>query len=328
MNQTGISVVMTVFNGERFVRQTIESTIKQTMPSLELIAVDDGSTDSTPSILAEYARKDPRIVVVRQKNRGVPAAINEGIRHAKYDLIARVDSDDVMLPHRLERQLWFIDRHPEAAVVCSNCYFIDATGRRIGQSSCVVDVERGRRERRPGLFLEITHSTVLMRKDALLAVGGYPEDLFYGDDRNLWGRFVTNGYTIKCQNEFLVDFRLHGSSLTMSRAAQQHDICAWNDFNVIRRLDGEPELSREEFRDWKEKMPLAAKIRDRLEFKALHSFKRASRYYGEGQYLKCAFWLATAVLLNPLHIVKRVWSRLQPREVPVSTRTAATASEA
>jgi glycosyltransferase involved in cell wall biosynthesis len=318
MMQTGVSVVMAVYNGERFVRETIESTLSQTLSCLELIAVDDGSTDSTPRILAEYARKDPRVVIVHQNHNGVPAAVNAGIRHAQYDLVARIDSDDIMLPNRLERQLWFLDRRPELAVACSNCHFIDAAGRRIGQSSCKVDVERGKRERNPGLFLEIIHSTVIMRKPALLAVGGYPEDLFYGDDRNLWGRFATNGYAMECQNEFLVSFRLHGGSLTMSRAAQQHEICTWNDFNILRRWDGKPELTREEFRVWKEQRPFATKLRDHLDFKALHSFKRASRYYGEGQYVQCALSLATAVSLNPVEMVKRIRSRIRTRPDPVA----------
>jgi glycosyltransferase involved in cell wall biosynthesis len=314
MMQTGVSVVMAVYNGERFVRETIDSVLNQTFAEFELVAVDDGSTDSSLEILNAYTRNDSRVVIVRQNHGGLPAALNAGIRHAKYDLIARIDSDDRMLPNRLERQVAFLEPRPEIAVACSDCYFLDITGKRIGQSSCVVDVERGRRERNPGLFLDFAHPTVMMRKKVLQEVGGYREDLSYGEDRHLWGYLVTRGYSIECQHEFLTEFRLHGGSMTMNRAQQQHEISSWINTNVVRLLEGKPELSREEFRAWKQQQPFATKVRDHLDFKSIHNFKRATRFYGEGKYLQCAFSLAAAVTLNPGRMIKRIASRMQAIE--------------
>jgi len=319
MPKPGVSVVMPVYNGERFVAETIESVLNQTLREIELIAVDDGSTDSSPDILAGYAGRDSRVVVLRQNQAGVPTAANTGIRRAKYDLVARIDADDRMLPDRLERQLWFFERRPHLAVACSNCYFIDASGKRIGQSSCSIDVDKGSRERRPSLFLELTHSTVMMRKKPFFEVGEYREDLFYGDDRHLWGRMATNGFSMECQNEFLIEYRLHGGALTMGLVEMQRDICAWIDLNVVRRLEGQPELSLEEFRLWEHGQPFVKRMRERLNFKALHSFKKASRFYGERRYLKCAFSLAAAVSLNPARTVNRVFSRMQNRDTRLST---------
>jgi glycosyltransferase involved in cell wall biosynthesis len=314
MPKSGVSVVMPIYNGERFVAETIESVLNQSLREIELIAVDDGSTDSSPDILAGYARRDSRVVVLRQNQAGVPTAANTGTRRAKYDLVARIDADDRMLPDRLERQLSFFERRPHLAVACSNCYFIDVSGKRIGQSSCSIDVEKGRRERRPSLFLELTHSTVMMRKKLFFEVGGYREDLFYGDDRHLWGLMATNGFSIECQNEFLTEYRLHGGALTMGMAEMQRELCTWIDLNIVRRLEGQPELSLGEFRLWEERQPFVRRMRERLNFKALHSFKKASRFYGERRYLKCAFSLAVAVSLNPTHIVDRAFSRIQNRD--------------
>jgi glycosyltransferase involved in cell wall biosynthesis len=319
MPKPGVSVVMPIYNGERFVAETIESVLNQSLREIELIAIDDGSTDSSPDILAGYARRDSRVFVLRQNQAGVSAAANAGIRRAKYDLIARIDSDDRMMPNRLERQLWFLERRPHLAVACSNCYFIDASGERIGQSSHNTDVETGKRERRPSLFLELTQSTVMMRKSAFFEVGGYCEALLYAEDRHLWGRIATNGFSIECQNEFLTEYRLHGGALTMGLAEMQREVCAWIDLNVVRRLEGQSELSLEEFRMWEERQPFVKRMRERLNFKALHSFKKASRFYGERRYLKCAFALAAAVSLNPTHIVNRVLSRIQKRDAPLCT---------
>lgn len=308
-----VSVVMAVYNGERFLAESVESVLNQTMPELELIAVDDGSTDSSRQILAGYARNDRRVTVIHQDHAGVPAAANHGVRQAKYGLIARTDSDDRMLPQRLERQVAFLRENPEAHLVCGNCYFINASGRRIGTSCCSVDVERGRRELRPSLFLELTQSTVLMKKDALIEIGGYREDFQFGEDRDLWGRFATGGYTMMCQSECLVEYRLHDGAMTMKRAALQYELCSYIDENVKRRLLGQAELTLAEYRAARRRKPLAQRLREEARFLALHSFKRATRHYGEGQYWRCALSLAAAMSLNPAHIVGRALKRrLQP----------------
>src|ERR1700679_682038 len=162
MPNPGVSVVMAVHNGQRFVAETIESVLGQGVKEIELIGVDDGSTDATPDIPRGYAGRASRLIVLRENQAGVSAAANAGIRRAKYDLIARIDSDDRMMPNRLERQLWFFERRPHLAVACSNCYFIDASGKRSGQSLHSIDLETGKRERRPLLFLALVQSTVMM----------------------------------------------------------------------------------------------------------------------------------------------------------------------
>jgi glycosyltransferase involved in cell wall biosynthesis len=318
MPEPGVSVVMAVHNGERFLAETMESVLNQSVKKFELIAVDDGSTDSSSEILGAYARRDARVTILSQRQAGVSAAANAGIRQAKYDLIARIDSDDRMLPDRLERQLRFLEQRPDLAMACGNCYFIDASGARIGQSRGRADVESGKRDRRPGLFLELTQSTVMMRKTAFFAVGGYCDGLLYAEDRHLWGRLVTNGFSIDCQDEYLVEYRLHGGALTMANGERQREICDWIDLNILRRLDGQIELSLEDFRVWEESQPFTSKMRKRLEFKALHSFKKASRFYGERKYLKCAISLAAAVSLNPAHMANRVFSRVRNREARLS----------
>ncbi len=309
-----ISVVMAVHNGERFLAEAVESVLAQTMREFELIVVNDGSTDSSPRMLERYARSDARLRIIHQKKSGVPAAANAAIREARYSLIARIDSDDRMLPNRLERQLEFFEKHPQVDVACSNCFFINARGKRIGSSSCSIDLDRGRREIRPSAFLELVQSTVLMRKSAFLQIGGYREEFHYAEDRDLWGRLATGGYVIACQDEALVEFRLHSSSMTMKRATLQQEICGYIDENVRRRLQGLPEFSLGEFRAAKKQEPLMRRVRENIQFFALHAFKRASRHYGEGEYWKCALSLAAAIVLNPAHILTRIIARVQNRE--------------
>ncbi|HEY1241958.1 MAG TPA: glycosyltransferase family 2 protein [Bryobacteraceae bacterium] len=306
-----VSVVMTVYNGERFLVEAVESVLNQTLSELELIIVDDGSTDRSPQILEPYAKRDTRVRLFRQDHRGVSAAANTGMRQAAYDLIARSDSDDRMLPHRLERQLAFLKQHPEVDAACSRCYFINTAGRRIGASSCRVDLERGKRELKPAYFVNLTQSTVLMKRDAFVRVGGYREEIDFAEDRDLWGRLATAGYTIACQDELLAEYRLHSGAMTMKRAALQQELCYFIDENVRRRLQGQAELSLNAFRALRQRAPLTRRLHENLDFLAVHAFKRASRHYGERQYFRFALAFSAAVSLNPIGIVRRAIDRIQ-----------------
>src|SRR5437867_9556704 len=106
-----VSVLMPVRDGERFVREAVESILGQTFQNFELLIVDDGSTDATPSILLEFT--DPRLVRLRQDRAGLIAALNRGLDLARGEYIARMDADDIALPRRLERQVKFLDGNPE-----------------------------------------------------------------------------------------------------------------------------------------------------------------------------------------------------------------------
>ncbi|MGE0882724.1 MAG: glycosyltransferase family 2 protein [Blastocatellales bacterium] len=111
-----VSVVMPAFNTISYVGKAIESILTQTINDFELIIIDDGSTDDTPLILAEYQKADSRIQVYRQKNSGVAASMNLGCRLAKGKYIARMDADDISLPHRLARQVEFLEQNSDIGI--------------------------------------------------------------------------------------------------------------------------------------------------------------------------------------------------------------------
>lgn len=130
-NGPSVSVVMPVYNGEKFVARAIESILAQTFRDFEFIIVDDGSTDATPTLLNEYAARDARIRLLAQpRNTGVAKAASRGNSTAGGRYIARMDADDVSLPRRFEKQVTYLDAHPDVGILGANIRDFDGSGAR------------------------------------------------------------------------------------------------------------------------------------------------------------------------------------------------------
>ena len=307
-----ISVVMTVYNGARFLAEAVDSVLRQTLTDFEFIIVDDGSTDASVSILQEFERNDRRIRLVQQGNSGIAAALNRALMEAACDLVAHIDHDDRVLPQWLEMQLAYYRRYSECSVVCSYGYFLNTAGTRFGFSGNPVDVERGRKELDPSLFVELIHSSVLMRRADVLKVGGYRS--LGAEDRDLWGRIVTAGMMIRCNPMPLVEYRLHGASeVARKRSKQQKFARHGVDINIVRRLKGEPELTPHQVELLHNSKPLPWKIRNSGRVAAGKNFRLAARHFSEGDWLPFFGRLLLAFLLRPLYVFSRsrrkMWHR-------------------
>lgn len=179
-----VSVLMGVWNGAPQVREAIESVLSQTAADLELIVVDEDSTDATPGILASF--RDPRLQVVRRARGGLTSALNAALRLSRAPLVARLDADDVALPERLERQLAFLSAHPDVGLVGTAAREVDASGREVAIVRPPADdagIRRGLIRRNP-----FVHSSVVMRRAAVEQAGGYDEAFPVAQDYDLWMR--------------------------------------------------------------------------------------------------------------------------------------------
>ena len=123
-----VSVIMAAYNAEAHLRTAVESILNQSFTDLELIVVNDGSSDATADILSHYAQRDLRVNVVNQDNAGIAMARNVGIARSRAELVAIMDSDDIAHPRRLEMQRDFLLENPECAAVCCRCELIDERG--------------------------------------------------------------------------------------------------------------------------------------------------------------------------------------------------------
>ncbi|HKW90389.1 MAG TPA: glycosyltransferase, partial [Methylomirabilota bacterium] len=131
MSAPAVSVLMSVRDGARWVAAAIDSVLGQTLSDLELIVVDDGSTDDTPMLLTRV--RDPRLVVERQAHAGLARALGRGLALARAPLVARLDADDLARPDRLERQHAFLAAHPEVGLLGAAARVVDEAGREVGE---------------------------------------------------------------------------------------------------------------------------------------------------------------------------------------------------
>ncbi len=202
-----ISVLMPVWNGEKYLASAVESILSQSFADFEFIIVDDGSDDDTWRILAGF--KDPRIRVFGLTHGGLVPALSFGLNKARGDWIARQDADDISLPQRLEAQWTAANQEPETVLCHSDV-------EPFGEGQAAGHARFPRTQAMLGLRLcfqcAIVHSTVLFKRQSALAAGGYLDaDRAAGEDYSLWGRLMELGGCIGI-SEKLLQFRCHAES--------------------------------------------------------------------------------------------------------------------
>lgn len=307
-----VSVVMAVHNGERHLRQALESLLAQRLADIEVIAVDDGSTDATPYILASVA--DPRLRVVRRTHAGQTPCLNVGLWLARAPYVARQDADDVSLPERLEQQAAYLDRHAEVALLGSGVTVIDEEGRHLRDyiypNEHEALVARLMRFESP-----FAHTTFVFRKEVVRGLGGYDERFAKAQDFDLLCR-VTESHRIASLDVPLCQLRLSIDSSTFAdgRAEQLRWAVIAYARARIRREESEDPLEHpawpsilEEFEVW-----FAAGPYRRL-FRANRHRAQARLAFGRRRWGRGAAALADALFNDPGWLMSVVGLRSQAR---------------
>src|SRR5581483_691092 len=213
-----VSVVIPVRDGEAFIAEAVTSILQQTFADLELVIVDDGSTDGTRAIIDTCAQDDRRVTVITPPTPGQSSARNAGARAARAQFIAFLDADDVALPDRIERQHEFLLGHPAVAVVGGAMELIDDDGRVFDR----VDCELTDAEIRAALprWNPMAHSTVMLRKDAFDRVGGYRGAFLAAEDYDLWLRLAEH-YELANLAQPVCRYRVHRRQITVVKLESQ-----------------------------------------------------------------------------------------------------------
>ncbi len=211
-----ISVVMSVYNGERFLREAIDSILNQTYKDFEFIIVNDGSTDRSEKIIRSY--KDKRIRLINQKNHGLVYSLNKGVKLARSDLIARMDADDVSEENRLEKQIKFIKTNKSVTLVGSSMTVIDESSKIKHIHHVLIDDPELKQEllvRSP-----FAHGSVIFDKKKFIKAGMYKISNWPAEDYGLWLDISKHGnfYNI---NEPLYRYRENSNGISSTNNHQQ-----------------------------------------------------------------------------------------------------------
>jgi len=216
-----VSLVLCVYNGEAFLRDTLDSIVGQTYQNWELIVIDDCSTDSTPAILAEYAACDKRVKINRNpENLRLQKSLNRGLSFVTGKYIVRIDADDICALNRLERQVAFMEAHPELQL--SYCRYLQL------KNGAIVRVPfnmRGDAAAVHALLLvtnPVIHPGVIARSDVICRMR-YREDLTCTEDLALWQRMDRDGMKMAAQEEYLLLYRIHDKQISANSYARQCD---------------------------------------------------------------------------------------------------------
>lgn len=232
-----LSVVMSVYNGARFLCQAIDSILNQSCRDFEFIIINDGSTDDSGRVLDFYARQDRRVRVCHQSNQGLIRSLNRGCALAESEFIARMDADDLASPVRFSRQLRFMKAHPEVAVLGTAVEFIDETGRPIRVAQFPLHHHEIQSICLTSSFL--WHPSVLMRKAAFMRVGGY-RHVLHAEDYDLWLRIVDH-YRIANLPDILLKYRLHPAQISVTKCKAQALATDAARVAAIARRNGRPD---------------------------------------------------------------------------------------
>jgi len=208
-----ITVLMPVYNGEKYLREAIDSILSQTFTDFEFIIVNDISTDSTKEIISSY--NDPRIRLINtDHNMGLVRSLNYGLKLAKGKYIARMDADDISLPNRLELQATYLDNYPEVALLGTGKYIINQNGKILSKTIALSDPCKNILKSNT-----FTHGSVMFKKNISEELGYYNELFKYSEDYELWLRFAKY-YKVSNLPQPLYKWRVHTENITNTKVEE------------------------------------------------------------------------------------------------------------
>ncbi len=218
-----ITVLMPVYNAEKYISDAIASVLAQSFTDFELLIINDGSTDETENIIRSFI--DQRIVLVNQNNQGVAAALNNGLQIARAEYIARFDADDICMPQRLQAQYNFLSGHPEYTIVGTDVDYLDMNDEFIFSYNALM-YSNEQIQQQQFIICPFIHSSVIYRKEAVMNAGGYNIHAHTFEDHLLWPKLLSQGKGCNLP-EKLLQVRLNPGSITIDerwRSRRFHQI--------------------------------------------------------------------------------------------------------
>ena len=238
-----VSILMAAFNADNFIGDSIKSIIEQTYKNWELIVIDDYSSDKTYQIANNYSKLDPRIKVIRNTTQlGQALSRNRGVEYSTGNYIAILDSDDLALPFRIEKQVEYLGKNSDVGLVGSYVNIIDKDGKKIRTKEKACDAL--------GIHFalilqnQFIHSSVIMRREVVEWAHGYDTKYLHAEDYDLWSR-LCDKFILVNMNTVLTSFRVHNNSVTSISSSQKVQINNALEINLRNARKYLPNISKD-----------------------------------------------------------------------------------
>ncbi len=212
-----VSVVMSVYNGERYLAEAIESILNQTFSDFEFIVINDGSTDQSGHILDQFQSQDSRIRVFHEVNEGLAVSLNKGLKVARGKFIARMDADDVALPRRLEKQIAYLEAHDDVVLLGAEVELFIGHDLDLGPRGHPILESDIRRRLLLGDGGALTHPAVVFKRDVGIRIGGYDPRFITAQDLDLFIRLSERGKVANL-SDILLKWRQHEQSVSKTKS--------------------------------------------------------------------------------------------------------------
>ncbi len=235
-----VSVFMASYNAPQFVGQACQSILDQTFRDLELVVVDDGSREETRAVLRALAGTDKRMRLVEAEHGGQIETLNRALALCRGEYVARLDHDDVAYPQRIERQVAYLDAHPDVVAVGARFGKIDANGARKPKTYSWHETRRTDLSSCPPKLVFLMGPTLMARAGAMHSIGGFRHEFAAGEDKDISWRLAALGPTVSLP-EVLVDHRDHAGNLGLTQSEKQAFAGFLSDLSAIAARYGKDE---------------------------------------------------------------------------------------
>lgn len=305
--QIPVSVIMPVYNAEKYLPEAIESVLNQTYRNFEFIIVENASIDRSRDIIKHYVTLDNRIRPFFIEKKGIANAVNFGGRKAKYDWIARMDADDISLPERFQIQMEFISRKTELAALGSYGYYMDESGKRIlgkikiGPTSFKEYYDLVKNDK----LIFILNPSMIINKRIFLEVGGYRE-IPVLEDLDFNCRLADKKYPMLVIPKYLVKQRKIYSSETSSKFFLLQNTMRWIKFSMLKRRKGEKEISLEEYLEMLKKESFLKRFNRYRKDRGAYFLKKAGLSLSYRRYADFLPSFLISFLLSPDYALKKI----------------------
>lgn len=309
-----LSVIMPVYNQEKYLKEAIESVLDQEFKNFEFLILDDGSTDSSARIIRDCAKRDNRIVPFFEQNTGKCEAIGYLVNKANTNLLAFLDADDVMLPQRLKRQVEFHRENPDVDASSCHCLYIDENGRNLGKQryTFLKSIEDCKKVVPENKIVLCAFTGLMTSKNSFIETGGLRQQFWPSEDEEFVNRLIEKGFLLVIIQEELMKYRVHSSSITNSNV--------WHSFVethgyvhhcIHLRREGKPEITYDKFMEMRELESFWIKWNRRRTYLAKVFHREAGFSFFTGKYLSFIWKFGVAAFLNPKYVFATLQKRIR-----------------